>query len=48
MKIPFAKPQINRKEIENVFETLKSGIFVHGNKTKKFAYNSSAETHPPF
>ena len=36
MKIPFAKPQINKKEIKNVFETLKSGIFVHGKKTKKF------------
>ncbi len=36
MKIPFAKPQINNKEIKNVFETLKTGIFVHGNKTTKF------------
>lgn len=36
MKIPFAKPQINYKEVENVFETLKTGILVHGNKTIEF------------
>ena len=36
MKIPFAKPQIDYKEVENVFETLKTGILVHGNKTKEF------------
>ena len=34
MKIPFAKPQIDHKEKKNVFETLKTGILVHGNKTK--------------
>tara|TARA_Y100000816_G_scaffold292517_1_gene288244 strand:+ start:6875 stop:8020 length:1146 start_codon:yes stop_codon:yes gene_type:complete len=36
MKIPFAKPQIDNKEVKNVFETLKTGILVHGKKTTEF------------
>ena len=36
MKIPFARPQIDHKEIKNVYQTLKTGIFVLGSKTTRF------------
>jgi|TARA_Y100000389_G_scaffold168335_1_gene173958 perosamine synthetase len=36
MKIKFAKPIIGKKEINNVVQTLKTGILVHGKKTKTF------------
>ena len=41
MKIKFAKPIIGKKEINNVIQTLKTGILVHGKKTKIFEKNMS-------
>ena len=35
-KIPFGKPLINRREIDLVTKVLKSGIYVHGPKSKEF------------
>ena len=36
MKIPFGKPLIDHKEINLVTKVLKSGIYVHGPKSKEF------------
>jgi Predicted pyridoxal phosphate-dependent enzyme apparently involved in regulation of cell wall biogenesis len=36
MKIPFGKPIIENKEIQEVCKTLKSSILVHGKKTEEF------------
>jgi len=36
MKIPFGKPLIDHKEINLVTKVLKSGIYVHGPKSKQF------------
>ena len=39
MNIPFGKPIINQKEIKLVQKVLKSGIYVHGPKSKQFEHN---------
>jgi len=44
MKIPFAKPIINTKEISLVNKVLKSGILTHGPYSKKFEKDFSSFT----
>ena len=34
--IPFGKPIINKNELKSVLKILKSGVYVHGPKSKEF------------
>jgi len=45
MNIPFGKPLINEKEIKLVQQVLKSGIYVHGPKSKEFEINFKKYTN---
>ena len=45
MNIPFGKPLINEKEVKLVQQVLKSGIYVHGPKSKEFEINFKKYTN---
>ncbi|MCC6221284.1 MAG: DegT/DnrJ/EryC1/StrS aminotransferase family protein [Deltaproteobacteria bacterium] len=46
--IPFGKPVIGQQEIDAVTEVLRSGILVHGPKTKQFEESFSLFTKAPY